>query len=172
MMFSSCDLESHSLDGGLTFIDKQCVLCQVYSVGVIKHKLHLQASKKVAKFVHNNTLTGAVAEIGLLCSAVVYASPRQGIVDLMRPIMSSVLSSLNDCPPTGFSGVSSSQAVFDLKVLLKYFTLNCQKYVVSMCKNCVFFADDFVTSVGGIYCLSAESCVTGSYVWRRACCSM
>eukprot|EP00250_Pteridium_aquilinum_P007746 c17405_g1_i1 orf=311-5854(-) len=80
--------------------------------------LYEQALKKVAKFVHNHTLTGAVSEIGLLCSAVVYASPLQGIHDLIRPIMSSVLSSLNDCPPTGFSGVPNSQAVFDLKTTL------------------------------------------------------
>lgn len=75
-----------------------------------------QAMKKVAKFVHNQTLTGAVTEIGLLCSAVIYASPKQGVVDLMRPIMCSVISSLEDCPPTGFSGIPNPQAVFDMKL--------------------------------------------------------
>lgn len=72
--------------------------------------------KRVAKFVHNQT-GGAVAEIGLLCAAVVYASPQNGVSDLMMPIMCSVLSFLEDCPPTGFSGVLNPDAHFDIKVL-------------------------------------------------------
>ncbi|KAI5058974.1 hypothetical protein GOP47_0025293 [Adiantum capillus-veneris] len=80
--------------------------------------LYKQALKSVAKFVNNHTLKGGVIEIGLLCSAAVYANPRNGISELVRPIMISVLSSLEECPSTGFSGVSNSQAVFDLKTTL------------------------------------------------------
>lgn len=76
-----------------------------------------QALKKVVKFLHNHTLPGVVAEMGLLCSAIVYASPQDAMVQLVGPIIGSVLSSLEDCPPTGFSGSSSENVVYNAKLM-------------------------------------------------------
>ncbi|KAH7293640.1 hypothetical protein KP509_28G034600 [Ceratopteris richardii] len=72
--------------------------------------LYRQALRSIAKFVHNHTVSGAAAEIGLLCSAIVYANPSHGISELMKPIMTSVLSSLKECTSTGVYGIPSAQA--------------------------------------------------------------
>ncbi|MCO5605356.1 hypothetical protein L7F22_059539 [Adiantum nelumboides] len=85
---------------------------------LVVEALTRSALKSVAKFVNNHSLKGAVVEVGLLCSAVVYANPSSGVSELMRPIMMSLLSSFEECPSTGFSGVPNSQAVFDLKTTL------------------------------------------------------
>ena len=122
--------------------------------------------KKVLKFVHNQTVTGAVAEIGLLCTAVVYASPQRGVSDLMVPIMCSVLSSLEECPPTGFSGVPNPNARFDTKVrrssfyLTFCFTRACDNIFI------LIFPAGIVSCIGIINHLPDEPCITRPYVCR------
>jgi len=63
-----------------------------------------QALRKVARFVHGQVLPGAVAEVGFLCTAAVYASPADAVPQLLGPLMDSILSALADAPVTGLSG--------------------------------------------------------------------
>ncbi len=63
-----------------------------------------QALRKLARFVHGQVLPGAVAEVGFLCTAAVYASPADAVPQLLGPLMDSILSALADAPVTGLSG--------------------------------------------------------------------
>lgn len=91
-----------------------------------------QALKKISKFVRTNILPGAIAEVGLLCCACVHSNPEEAVVHLVEPILSSVLSSLNGTPVTGFGGrgtldpsastkVFFSSSVLDSFVAIPYF---------------------------------------------------
>lgn len=65
----------------------------------------------MSKFVTSNILPGAVAEVGLLCCACVHSNPNDAVVQLVKPILESILSSLEATPTTGFGmGVSSNFA--------------------------------------------------------------
>ncbi|XP_022716624.1 proteasome activator subunit 4 isoform X6 [Durio zibethinus] len=73
-------------------------------LGRLSKQLYNQALKKISKFVRTNILPGAIAEVGLLCCACVHSNPEETVVHLVEPILSSVLSSLNGTPVTGFGG--------------------------------------------------------------------
>lgn len=73
-------------------------------LGRLSKQLYNQALKKISKFVRTNILPGAIAEVGLLCCACVHSNPEEAVVHLVEPILSSVLSSLNETPVTGFGG--------------------------------------------------------------------
>ncbi|KAE8725691.1 Proteasome activator subunit 4 [Hibiscus syriacus] len=73
-------------------------------LGRLSKQLYNQALKKISKFVRTNILPGAIAEVGLLCCACVHSNPEEAVVHLVEPILSSVLSSLNGTPATGFGG--------------------------------------------------------------------
>ncbi|GMI63857.1 proteasome activating protein 200 [Hibiscus trionum] len=73
-------------------------------LGRLSTQLYNQALKKISKFVRTNILPGAIAEVGLLCCACVHSNPEEAVVHLVEPILSSVLSSLNGTPVTGFGG--------------------------------------------------------------------
>ncbi|XP_039061137.1 proteasome activator subunit 4-like [Hibiscus syriacus] len=73
-------------------------------LGRLSKQLYDQALKKISKFVRTNILPGAIAEVGLLCCACVHSNPEEAVVHLVEPILSSVLSSLNGTPVTGFGG--------------------------------------------------------------------
>ncbi|GMJ16016.1 proteasome activating protein 200 [Hibiscus trionum] len=73
-------------------------------LGRLSKQLYNQALKKISKFVRTNILPGAIAEVGLLCCACVHSNPEEAVVHLVEPILSSVLSSLNGTPVTGFGG--------------------------------------------------------------------
>ena len=78
-----------------------------------------QALKKISKFVRTSILPGAIAEVGLLCCACVHSNPEEAVVHLIEPILSSVLSSLNGTPVTGFGG----RGILDPSVSTKVFLL-------------------------------------------------
>lgn len=67
--------------------------------------------------MRTNILPGAVAEVGLLCCACVHSNPQEAAVHLVEPILSSVISSLEGTPVTGYGGRDS----LDVSVLTKVF---------------------------------------------------
>lgn len=67
--------------------------------------------------MQTNILPGAVAEVGLLCCACVHSNPEEAVVHLVEPMLSSVLSSMNGMPRTGFLGGEFDSFVKD-KVLI------------------------------------------------------
>ncbi|XVF70972.1 hypothetical protein PTKIN_Ptkin11bG0205100 [Pterospermum kingtungense] len=73
-------------------------------LGRLSKQLYNQALKKISKFVRTNILPGAIAEVGLLCCACVHSNPEEAVVHLVEPILSSVISSLDGTPVTGFGG--------------------------------------------------------------------
>ncbi|KAL8135505.1 hypothetical protein AgCh_010229 [Apium graveolens] len=73
-------------------------------LGRLSKTLSNQALKKISKFVKTNILPGAIAEVGLLCCACVHSNPEEAVVYIVEPILSSVISSLNGTPITGFGG--------------------------------------------------------------------
>lgn len=75
--------------------------------------------KKISKFVRTNILPGAVAEVGLLCCACVHSNPDEAVGSLVEPILSSVISSLQGTPTTGFGG----RGIPDSSVSAKVFYL-------------------------------------------------
>lgn len=77
-----------------------------------------QALKKISKFVATNILPGAIAEVGLLCCACVHANPQEAVVQLIKPILESVMSSLKATPATGFGSGATSTALSSSKVFL------------------------------------------------------
>lgn len=80
------------------------------------HNVH-QALKKISKFLKTNILPGAIAEIGLLCCACVHSNPEEAVVYLVEPILSSVISSLNGTPVTGFGGRGNFDSAVSSKVI-------------------------------------------------------
>ncbi|XP_057530197.1 proteasome activator subunit 4-like isoform X1 [Amaranthus tricolor] len=77
--------------------------------GKLSESLFTQALKKISKFVQTNILPGAVAEVGLLCCACVHSNREEAVVHLVEPMLSSVISSMNGMPRTGFvSGTFAS----------------------------------------------------------------
>ncbi|KAL3697923.1 hypothetical protein R1sor_011999 [Riccia sorocarpa] len=68
-----------------------------------------EALKKVARFVNGNILPGAVNEIGVLCSSAVIANPSVALVQLVLPIMQSIIAYLAETPSTGFHASSSKK---------------------------------------------------------------
>eukprot|EP01018_Ginkgo_biloba_P025862 Gb_28181 [translate_table: standard] len=87
-------------------------------LGKLTRPLFLQALKKISKFVHNHVLPGAVAEVGLLCSATLNSNPQEVVVQLLHPMLTSVISSLKESPSTGFSGNQIMSTPFVAKVSL------------------------------------------------------
>lgn len=72
--------------------------------------------RKVGDFLNGQVLPGAVAEIGFLCSAAVYANSSFAVPQLLEPLMNSVLSALADTPTTGFSGSGAWGTSAEFKV--------------------------------------------------------
>lgn len=82
-------------------------------LGRLSKPLFTQALKKISKFVQTNILPGAVAEVGLLCCACVHSNPEEAVVHLVEPMLSSVMSSMNGMPRTGFLGGKFDSSVMD-----------------------------------------------------------
>ncbi|XP_030931449.1 proteasome activator subunit 4-like isoform X2 [Quercus lobata] len=85
-------------------------------LGRLSKSLYTQALKKVCKFVKTNILPGAIAEVGLLCCACVHSNPEEAVTHLIEPILSSVISSLEGVPVTGFGGRGTSKSSVSIKV--------------------------------------------------------
>ncbi|KAK9734977.1 hypothetical protein RND81_04G175200 [Saponaria officinalis] len=83
-------------------------------LGRLSKSLFTQALKKISKFVQSNILPGAVAEVGLLCCACVHANPEEAVVHLVKPMLSSIITSMNGTPRTGFV-----EGTYDLSVKAK-----------------------------------------------------
>ncbi|XP_050246119.1 proteasome activator subunit 4-like isoform X3 [Quercus robur] len=84
-------------------------------LGRLSKSLYTQALKKVCKFVKTNILPGAIAEVGLLCCACVHSNPEEAVTHLIEPILSSVISSLEGVPVTGFGGRGTSKSSVSIK---------------------------------------------------------
>ncbi|KAJ7527156.1 hypothetical protein O6H91_16G039400 [Diphasiastrum complanatum] len=119
---SNTELGDVSLSDGL-YLSSRTFLMQEQSLWTsllellfsrLSTPLFRQALKKISKFVLGNILPGAAAEVGFLCAVIVYAQPKEGVLNLLEPILGSVILSLTDTPSTGFSGTNSS---IDLPVL-------------------------------------------------------
>ncbi|KAJ8640128.1 hypothetical protein MRB53_016822 [Persea americana] len=80
--------------------------------------LYKQALRKISKFVNTNILPGAIAEIGLLCCACVHSNPEEASMQLIEPILKSVISSLKGSPVSGFGGKGFSDGYFSSKATL------------------------------------------------------
>ncbi|XP_011095624.1 proteasome activator subunit 4 isoform X1 [Sesamum indicum] len=78
-------------------------------LGRLSDSLYKRALKKISKFVTSNILPGAIAEVGLLCCACVHSNPQEAVVQLIKPILDSLISSLKATPTTGFG----NKATFD-----------------------------------------------------------
>ncbi|XP_073279916.1 proteasome activator subunit 4-like isoform X2 [Primulina huaijiensis] len=85
-------------------------------LGRLSDSLYKQALKKISTFVATNILPGAIAEVGLLCCACVHANPQEAVVQLIKPILESVMSSLKATPATGFGSGATSIALSSSKV--------------------------------------------------------
>ncbi|KAK6149467.1 hypothetical protein DH2020_016992 [Rehmannia glutinosa] len=79
-------------------------------LGRLSDPLYKQALKKISKFVTTNIFPGAIAEVGLLCCACVHSNPQEAVVQLIRPILESVVSSFKATPTTGFGSRATSYA--------------------------------------------------------------
>ncbi|XP_042004596.1 proteasome activator subunit 4-like [Salvia splendens] len=79
-------------------------------LGRLSASLYKQALKKISKFVTTSILPGAIAEIGLLCCACVHSNPQDAIVQLIKPILESVTTSLEATPKTGYRNRATSNA--------------------------------------------------------------
>lgn len=101
---------------------------------------YLQAVRKVGEFIHGQVLPGALAEIGFLCSAAVYANPAYAVPQLLEPLMNSVLSALADTPSTGYSGQGSQASSAEYKVSDVYFIFcwDFQSDLLIWCKTIAF----------------------------------
>ncbi|EOY11861.1 Proteasome activating protein 200 isoform 5 [Theobroma cacao] len=98
-------LHSSATSGTFLVEDGPYYFCMLeILLGRLSKQLYNQALKKISKFVWTNILPGAIAEVGLLCCACVHSNPEEAVVHLVEPILSSVLSSLNGTPVTGFGG--------------------------------------------------------------------
>ncbi|XP_031493399.1 proteasome activator subunit 4 isoform X1 [Nymphaea colorata] len=86
-------------------------------LGRLSKPLYKQALKKIAKFIRTNILPGAVAEVGLLCCATIQSNPEEAASQLMDPILTSIASSLEGTPVSGFGG-GSSNMLFSTKATL------------------------------------------------------
>ncbi|KAM1341287.1 hypothetical protein ACFX2F_005761 [Malus domestica] len=85
-------------------------------LGRLSQPLYNQALKKISKFVKTNILPGAIAEVGLLCCACVHSNPEEAVTQLVKPILLSVISSLEGTPATGFGGRGICGASVSTKV--------------------------------------------------------
>ncbi|KAL8033297.1 hypothetical protein ABFX02_13G151400 [Erythranthe guttata] len=79
-------------------------------LGRLSDSLYKQALKKISKFVTTNILPGAIAEVGLLCCACVHSNPQEAVLQLIKPMLESVISSLKATPTTGFGCSANSNA--------------------------------------------------------------
>ncbi|PIN23826.1 hypothetical protein CDL12_03448 [Handroanthus impetiginosus] len=84
-------------------------------LGRLSDSLYKQALKKISKFVTTNILPGAIAEVGLLCCACLHSNPQEAVVQLIKPILDSVMSSLKATPTTGFGRRATPNASFSRK---------------------------------------------------------
>ncbi|KAL8129180.1 hypothetical protein V2J09_018335 [Rumex salicifolius] len=96
-------LQSTTTSGTFLVEDGPYYFCMLeILLGRLSKSLYSQALRKISKFVKTNILPGAIAEVGLLCSACVYSNPEEAVVHLVEPILSSVMSSLKGAPSRGF----------------------------------------------------------------------
>ncbi|GAB4849826.1 hypothetical protein Ancab_004625 [Ancistrocladus abbreviatus] len=84
-------------------------------LGRLSKSLYSQALKKISKFVRANILPGAIAEVGLLCCACVHSNPKEAVMHLIEPMLSSVISSMKGTPTTGYG----SRGTFNASVTNK-----------------------------------------------------
>ncbi|XP_038972814.1 proteasome activator subunit 4 isoform X1 [Phoenix dactylifera] len=76
-------------------------------LGKLSKALFNQSLKKISKFVNTNILPGATAEVGLLCCACVHSNPEEAAIQLIKPILMTIISTLRGTPVSGFGGGAS-----------------------------------------------------------------
>ncbi|XP_030548961.2 LOW QUALITY PROTEIN: proteasome activator subunit 4 [Rhodamnia argentea] len=104
-------LHSSATSGTFLVEDGPTYYCMLeVLMGRLSKSLYNQALKKISKFVKTNILPGAIAEVGMLCCACVHANPEEAAVHLVEPILSSLKSSLEGAPNTGYGGTGTFHA--------------------------------------------------------------
>ncbi|XP_031478674.1 proteasome activator subunit 4-like isoform X3 [Nymphaea colorata] len=96
--------QSLSSSGTFLLSDKYYFPMLVVLLGRLSKHLHKQALEKISKFLRTNILPGSAAEIGLLCCAAVHSNPEAAAVYVIDPILTSIVSSLQGTPVSGFGG--------------------------------------------------------------------
>ncbi|KAA8527119.1 hypothetical protein F0562_008652 [Nyssa sinensis] len=110
-------LHSSATSGTFLVEDGPYYFCMLEILfGKLSKSLYNQALKKISKFVKTNILPGAIAEVGLLCCACVHSNPEEAVIQLIEPILLSVISSLEGTPTTGFGGRGISDVSVSSKV--------------------------------------------------------
>ncbi|PKA50502.1 hypothetical protein AXF42_Ash013716 [Apostasia shenzhenica] len=71
-------------------------------LGKLSKPLFNQTLKKISRFVNKNILPGATAEVGLLCCACVHSNAEDSAIHLIKPMLQSVISSLQGTPTYDF----------------------------------------------------------------------
>ncbi|KAM1276450.1 hypothetical protein ACFX13_029665 [Malus domestica] len=98
-------LHSSAVSGTFLVEDGPYYYCMLeILLGRLSQPLYNQALKKISKFVKTNILPGAISEVGLLCCACVHSNPEEAVTQLVKPVLLSVISSLEGTPATGFGG--------------------------------------------------------------------
>ncbi|XAR56842.1 hypothetical protein NMG60_11037463 [Bertholletia excelsa] len=104
-------LHSSATSGTFLVDDGPYYFCMLeILLGRLSKSLYNQALKKISKFVKANILPGAIGEVGLLCCACVHSNPEEAVIQIIEPLLLSVISSLKETPTTGFGGRETSQA--------------------------------------------------------------
>ncbi|XP_078443427.1 proteasome activating protein 200 isoform X2 [Wolffia australiana] len=85
-------------------------------LGKLSKPLFDRSLKKISKFVNTNILTGAVAEVGLLCCTCLYSNPDDASIHIIKPIVMSIMETLEEFPASGFGDDGSSSSSFCTKV--------------------------------------------------------
>ncbi|KAG8385951.1 hypothetical protein BUALT_Bualt03G0098600 [Buddleja alternifolia] len=104
-------ISSPSTSGTFLVEDGPYYFCMLeILLGRLSDSLYKQALKRISKFVTTNILPGAIAEVGLLGCACIHSNPHEAVVQLINPILESVMSSLKVSPTTGFASRAISNA--------------------------------------------------------------
>eukprot|EP00850_Spirogloea_muscicola_P020092 SM000207S06167 [mRNA] locus=s207:23213:37436:- [translate_table: standard] len=100
-----------------------------------------QALKKISKYVRTNIHLGAIAEIGVLCTSLVYANAAEAALEVAKPLMDMIQLELEGVPKTGRSNLSSMHGNFSANqdVSLSPSLVSAVYYHFSLLGACVVF---------------------------------
>uniref|UniRef100_A0A0D9WPL1 Proteasome activator complex subunit 4 C-terminal domain-containing protein n=1 Tax=Leersia perrieri TaxID=77586 RepID=A0A0D9WPL1_9ORYZ len=97
--------QSSIMSGTFLVEDSPYYFCMLeILLGKLSQSLFNQSLKKIAKFVNANILPGATSEVGLLCCACVHSYPEEASLYLIKPILTTIMSSFEGTPTTGYVG--------------------------------------------------------------------
>lgn len=101
-----------SFTAGTFLVEDPYYFCMLQVLlGKLSPPLFNQALKQISKFVNTNILPGATAEVGLLCCACVYSNPGEAVVHLVKPLLVSIISSLDGTPVLSSNASSTKSTI-------------------------------------------------------------